>query len=227
MTRTILPQLHCVTFLEVAAVNVYMWLDGDEVTLIDSGVPGSAPAIATALRNLGRRPSDVRRLVVTHGHVDHYGSAPVVAGWGARVLAHVDDAPILRGDVAKPVPVLRDWERPIYAALPSRKAPVVGVDHELHDGDVIDFGGGATVLATPGHTPGSIALHLPAHRVLFTGDVVANVRGYTMAGAFNVDSDAVARQVAKLRELDVDVICVGHGDPLTGDALARWRDAGS
>ncbi|GAA4392694.1 MBL fold metallo-hydrolase [Tsukamurella soli] len=227
MLTRILPQLYALTFPEVAAVNVYIWLDGREVTLIDSGVPGSAPAIAAVLVELGRRPADVVRLIVTHGHVDHYGSAPDVAGWGAEILAHVEDAPVLRGDVPKPEPTLRDWERPIYEAIPSRPAPTVTVDRELRDGDVLDFGGGARIVAIPGHTHGSIAVHLPAHRVLFVGDTVANVGGYTVPGTFNVDCDAVGRHAAAIRDHDVDVVCVGHGEPLFGAALTRWRDAGS
>ena len=64
--------------------------------------------------------------------------------------------------------------------------------HELHDGDVLDFCGGAEVLAIPGHTEGSIAIHLPQHGVLFTGDTIANV-GTVMLGTFNQDR---ARTVA-------------------------------
>jgi glyoxylase-like metal-dependent hydrolase (beta-lactamase superfamily II) len=52
-------------------------------------------------------------------------------------------------------------------------APPCPVDREVRDGEVLAFGGGAHVVHTPGHTDGSIALHLPGPRVLFTGDTVA------------------------------------------------------
>ncbi|MGO4644949.1 MBL fold metallo-hydrolase [Nocardia sp. 2YAB30] len=67
------------------------------------------------------------------------------------------------------------------------------------------------------------ALHLPGHRVLFTGDMLANARGATMPGVFNIDSVAVERAVLRFAELDVDTICVGHGDVLRGAAAAVRR----
>ena len=86
-------------------------------------------------------------------------------------------------------PVFEDWELPIWervtVGLPD-VAPPVNVDRELHDGDVLDFGGGAHVLEIPGHTEGSIAIHLPSLGVLFTGDTIANV-GSVMLGTFNQD----------------------------------------
>ncbi len=85
--------------------------------------------------------------------------------------------------------MFENWEVPIHqrvsAGLPDT-APPVPVDRELVDGDVLDFGGGAEILAIPGHTEGSIAIHLPRHGVLFTGDTVANV-GTVMLGTFNQD----------------------------------------
>jgi glyoxylase-like metal-dependent hydrolase (beta-lactamase superfamily II) len=51
------------------------------------------------------------------------------------------------------------------------------VDRELLNCDVLEFGGGAEVLAIPDHSAGSIAVHLPAHRLMFTGDAVANFGG--------------------------------------------------
>ena len=94
------------------------------------------------------------------------------------MLAGAGDAAVIRTGAALPPPVFEDWEVPIHqrvsAGLPDA-APPVPVDRELVDGDVLDFGGGAEILAIPGHTEGSIAIHLPRHGVLFTGDTIANV----------------------------------------------------
>jgi glyoxylase-like metal-dependent hydrolase (beta-lactamase superfamily II) len=53
--------------------HAYLWRGDDGLTLIDSGVPGSAPAIAEAVEGLGMRTSDIRRLLLTHHHGDHSG----------------------------------------------------------------------------------------------------------------------------------------------------------
>lgn len=76
------------------------------------------------------------------------------------------------------------WGRELFDTLPPLPdAPPVRVDRDLSDGEVLDFG--ARVVHIPGHTDGSIALHLPEHGVLFTGDTVANVDDRTILGVFN------------------------------------------
>lgn len=105
--------------------------------------------------------------------------------------------------------------------------PAARVDRELEGGEVIDFGGGAEVIPIPGHTDGSIALHLPAHRLLFAGDTVAQVNGQVMLGVFNADRAGAADSFRRLAELDLGLVCVGHGDPVGGDASARLREVAS
>jgi glyoxylase-like metal-dependent hydrolase (beta-lactamase superfamily II) len=95
----LLPQLHLLSF---PVGHVYVWRGPDGITLIDTGVPGSAPLIAAAMEDLGHRRSDVRRLLLTHWHEDHVGSAADIAGWAdTEVYAHRDDAPVIRGAAAE------------------------------------------------------------------------------------------------------------------------------
>ncbi|HEY2672909.1 MAG TPA: MBL fold metallo-hydrolase, partial [Rugosimonospora sp.] len=119
-----------------------------------------------------------------------------------------------------------DFERGLHAQVSAGlpPAPPVRVDREVDDGDVLDFGGGAQVISTPGHTDGSIAVYLPHHGVLFTGDIAAEHSGRVMLGVFNLDRAVVSRSLRRLAELDVDVACFGHGDPAVQDASARLRE---
>lgn len=192
------PGLHR---LEFTVGQAYLWSGGpdeDGLTLIDAGPAGAAPEIAAAIESLGHRRTDVRRVVVTHGHEDHIGGLADVAAWGrVSVLAHAADAPIVRGRAVRADPVLEDFERPIWANVQAQLAdlglgpdrvPPARVDREIGDGDVVEFGGGARVLSVPGHTDGSIAVYLPEHRVLFTGDAVAaGPDGTVILGVFNTD----------------------------------------
>ncbi|MEU5366224.1 MBL fold metallo-hydrolase [Streptomyces sp. NPDC005925] len=229
----LLPRLHLLRF---PVGQAYLWRDGDESTLIDAGPPGAGPRIAGAVAGLGRDPRSVRRVVLTHFHEDHVGGAAEFAALtGAEVLAHGVDAPFVRGEAPGPSPVFEDWELPIHAeavthlpqggfARPTRVT-------ELTDGDVLEFGGGAHVVHVPGHTEGSVALHLPRHGVLFTGDTVAAspVDGAVMPGVFNLDRGRVLAACRRLAALDADVACFGHGDPVVGGAataIARAADAG-
>ena len=122
-------------------------------------------------------------------------------------------------------PVFEDWEIPIHervsAGLPDA-APPVSAPQDLHDGDALDFGDGADVLCIPGHTAGSIAIHLPRHGVLFTGDTIAHV-GTVMLGTFNQDRAQTVASFKRLAALDVDIACFGHGEPVTAGAGDRIR----
>ncbi|MET9514276.1 MBL fold metallo-hydrolase [Streptomyces sp. NPDC002994] len=206
--------------------QAYLWRDGDELTLIDAGNKDAAPDIEEAIRSLGLRPENIRRIVLTHCHRDHVGAAQELAErYGAEIVAHRLDAPVIRGEQPVPEPVLLDWERPLYAhGLTVPPAPATRVDREAEDGDLLGFGDGARVVHSPGHTDGSIAVHLPHHGVLFTGDCVAGV-GQIMLGVFNTDRERALESLRRLAALAPSTACFGHGDPLTDDAAYILRAA--
>jgi glyoxylase-like metal-dependent hydrolase (beta-lactamase superfamily II) len=226
----LLPRLHLLRF---PVGQAYLWRHGDdrgELTLIDAGPAGSGAPIAEAVTALGRDPRDVRRVVLTHFHEDHAGGAGEFAALsGAEVLVHRLDAPVVRGEVPGPPPVFEDWERPLHEQaaelLPRGDYVRPSEVTEVSGGDVLDIGGGAHVVHVPGHTNGSIALHLPEPGVLFTGDTVAAspVDGTVMPGVFNLDRPAVLAACRRLAELDVDMACFGHGDPVTRGAAHALR----
>ncbi|MFJ6613847.1 MBL fold metallo-hydrolase [Streptomyces sp. NPDC091289] len=219
----VLPQLHMFRF---RIGQAYLWRDGPDLTLIDAGDIESAAAIEDVIRSLGSDPARIRRIVLTHGHRDHYGAAQELADrYGAEIIAHALDAPGIRGERPVPEPDLLDWERPLYAhGLTCPEAPPTQVDREVTGDEVLPFGDGARVVHAPGHTPGSIALHLPRHGVLFTGDAVASVER-VMLGVFNVDRAGAAATFRRLAALAPRTVCCGHGDPLTEDAAAEMRAA--
>ncbi|MFI8824734.1 MBL fold metallo-hydrolase [Streptomyces sp. NPDC053431] len=219
----ITPRLHLLRF---SIGQAYLWRDDTELTLIDAGWAGSADEIETALRGADLDPSLLRRIVLTHCHRDHVGAAQELADrFGAEILAHALDAPVIRGELPVPQPVLLDREIPLYAhGLTVPEAPPTRVDRELADGEELGFGDGAVALHTPGHTPGSLAVHLPRHGVLFTGDTVASVPD-VMFGVFHVDRAQALASMRRLAALRPSVLCCGHGEPVTQDTAERLEKA--
>ncbi|MFD8405549.1 MBL fold metallo-hydrolase [Streptomyces anulatus] len=219
----VLPRLHMFRF---RIGQAYLWRDGTDLTLVDAGDIDAAAAIEDAIRTLGPDPAGIRRIVITHGHRDHFGAAQELADrYGAEIIAHALDAPVVRGERPAPEPDLLDWELPLWEhGLTVPEAPPTRVDREVTGGEVLPFGDGARVVHAPGHTAGSIAIHLPRHGVLFTGDAVASVER-VMLGVFNVDRAGAAATFRRLAAFAPRTVCFGHGDPLTENAAAAMEAA--
>lgn len=204
-------------------LNTYLWLGDDGVTLVDSGWPDSAGLIADALAALGRGRTEVGRLVLTHFHEDHTGSAAEIASWGdVEVVAGAPDVTFIQGAERGPLPVLTAAERTLHPDSndPSH-GPPCRVDRAVGDGDVLAFAGGTRVLGVPGHTPGSIALHLPEADAVLTGDAVAEFHGQVILGVFNVDRARARDALTTLSATGAQVAGFGHGEAVLTAASHR------
>jgi glyoxylase-like metal-dependent hydrolase (beta-lactamase superfamily II) len=221
----VLPGVHTIDALGVG--RAYLVAEADRLTLIDTGLPKSADKVFAAIEAFGRRPEDVRQVIITHYHNDHAGSlADVVDRSGAQVLAHPLDAPVLRGERA-PAPANTNavMRKILDMTDPGLHKPrPIRVDREVSDGDEIDLEGGARIVHTPGHTPGSISVYWPRRKLLFAGDAAANLFGVRPpVGWFTEDHDAARRSIKQLAELEFDVACFGHGKPVYNDASRAFR----
>ncbi len=222
----IVPNVHRVPGMRGA--NVYL-LAGEAPTVVDTGMPGSARKILDYAAGLGYAPSDLARIVITHHHVDHVGSMAALHELTAAPLAaHPDDAPYISGEQEPPLPsgtAMRLLVR-LMGLIPmfSHFDPLP-VDFYLQAGDGLDALGGGTVVHVPGHTPGSIALYFPAEGVLLSGDTIDCRRGPPglPPRPFSVDMDQALASIGRMSELDFDVLCPGHGEPLVGGAGDQVR----
>ena len=78
-------------------------------------------------------------------------------------------------------------------------------------------------VSVPGHTAGSLALHVPQLGVLFTGDTIAHHGGRPILGVFNVDREEAIRSLKKQAALEFETACFGHGPPIVGGASGQLR----
>jgi glyoxylase-like metal-dependent hydrolase (beta-lactamase superfamily II) len=214
------PNLYAVDF--GGRVRAYLYRAGGAFTLIDTGIAGRASLILAEVKRAGASPSDITR-IAAHCHRDHTGNlAELRRLTGARTFAGRDDAPFIRGEAVAPEPQLTEAEQAIAETLAGGmpEAPPCDVDTELDDGDQIDLGSTpASVIHLPGHTRGSIAVYVPAARILFTGDAIASLGGGRLiVGQFNIDPALALASLERLAGLEVDVVCLGHGNPLRSRA---------
>ena len=204
------------------------------MTLVDTGEVGSETLVLAAIHRIGRTEHDLVRIVLTHWHHDHTGAAAALAErTGAQVCAGRADAPVIRGHRTGAPPALTPAEEPLMARITGQvvPAPACPVHRELDDGHTLTDPDpehpAAIVLAMPGHTPGSIAVHLPGERLVLTGDIAARHEQHVTLGPFNTNRDQARHSLRRLAALDVDAAGFGHGNPITqhaADALASWTD---
>jgi len=112
----ILPNLRAIDFN--SRVWAYLYTEADSLTLIDTGIAGDVQLILDAIAKMGRKPADLRQIVLTHCHKDHVGTASALHRLtGAPVLAHRLDGPFIRGEAQPADPILSEPEQAIFNAV--------------------------------------------------------------------------------------------------------------
>jgi glyoxylase-like metal-dependent hydrolase (beta-lactamase superfamily II) len=183
------------TRVNLGFVSAYLLVRGGEAAIVDTGVAGSEDEIAAGLTTIGLDWSAVGHVILTHKHPDHAGS----------ISAILAAAPAATGYIGT-------------ADLPAVQAPRPLT--AVNDGDSIF---GLTIIATPGHTIGHVAVLDEAAGVLVAGDALGT-RGGPLTGSnpqFTEDATAAQATVVKLGKLRFETLLVGHGEPILGGAAAQ------
>jgi glyoxylase-like metal-dependent hydrolase (beta-lactamase superfamily II) len=180
-------------------VSAYVLVRGKEAAVVDTGVGGSADAIGEVLDQAGPGWAGVRHVVLTHKHPDHAGSISDVLSEAGSATGYIGQADLAEVDV--------------------------GGLRVLGDGDEVF---GLQIVATPGHTPGHLAVFDEDTSVLVAGDALTNEGA--LAGSnpeFTEDEAAAVASVHKLAQLAPSTILVGHGDPVVDGAAAALEQLAS
>ncbi len=227
-------------------VNVYLLEEEDGgLLLFDAGLgsPEAQAALEAGFARLGRRFDEVRRIVVSHGHVDHYGAARFVQerhGGEVPVYAHPADAAKIgeagwrwRDRAALYATYLGKLGVPMEALLAIAKEGEKGYGLARRVPEVRPIGEGEVlrtrhltlrVLHMPGHTPGLLCLHDEERRLFLSGDhLLEKISPNPLIELGPAGEEgwfepllAYVESVGRMRALDLDLVLPGHGPPFSG-----------
>ncbi len=203
------------TVMRLGCINAHLVREDDGLTLVDTGIAGSAKAILRAAERAG---APIVRIALTHAHGDHVGSVDALHGElpDAEVSIGERDARFLRGDRSldpgEPQAKLKGSYPKSVATEPTRV---------LAPGDRV---GSLEVVPSPGHTPGHVAYLDTRDRTLIAGDAFQTLGGIAVAGVLRPLFPLVAMatwhlptatdSARRLADLEPARLAVGHGRTL-------------
>jgi glyoxylase-like metal-dependent hydrolase (beta-lactamase superfamily II) len=200
-------------------INCFLVIEDDGLTLVDAGLPGSGPAILEAARKTGL---PLRRIALTHAHMDHVGSLDVLFKDLPELELSVGtrEAKLLAGDLS-----LQSGEtgKKLFGFIRVKARP----SRLLTDGDRV---GSLLAVNSPGHTPGHMSFLDTRDGTLLCGDAFTTQTGLVAAGVFKPlfpfpalfswNRDLAAESARRLRDLRPTRLAVGHGQTLENPTVA-------
>ena len=213
-------------------VNTYL-LIGRRPILVDCGIPSSGDRIWNSITAAGVDPTDLEMIIITHGHVDHFGAAAELQSrTGAPVAAHHADLATYtagRSDRTKRQPIgifghiFTRTPPPNEATQPLHPDLLLSGEYQLHD-----HGIDARIIHTPGHTPGSVSVLLDQGDLIagdmLTGGFLGLLRYRPSNPPFHDDPAQALDSLQAALNLGPHTLHIGHGGPMPAGDVQRWLD---
>ncbi|MCJ2057163.1 MBL fold metallo-hydrolase [Methylobacterium sp. J-048] len=213
--------------LALGNANCILLDDGTELTLVDAGFLNKADVVWKAVEELGRKRTDIRHLVFTHGHPDHIGSAAaILRETDATTYMHALDAPFAEsGGPFRPMTPSPQFLLGLayrFVWRPNKMMEPFKIDRHMADGDTLPVAGGLNVIGTPGHCAGQVAFLWKGRQLLIAGDVGTNILGIGDPVGFEDEAEG-RRSQRKIGGLQFEAAAFGHGSLIHSGASDRVR----
>jgi hydroxyacylglutathione hydrolase len=201
-------------------IFVYEWTDsfdnncnsyyigGGVNAFIDPGLKKYLPQLLKDMEEDGIAKDDIRYVINTHSHPDHYEGSVLFNGSSAKIALHEEEIKFLKAGGSH----LYD-----LFGLPF---PDVDIQLELNDGEITLGGEVFQIVLIPGHSPGSLGLYWPSRKALFSGDVIfdQNVGRSDFPGG---NGTLLKKSILSLSGMDVEALFPGHMGIVDGSAKVK------
>lgn len=222
-----MPKIHP---LKLRLSNAFLIL-GDQPVLVDTGSAKDAPRIRTGLLEVGVTPSDLSLIIHTHVHSDHVGStAELQAEANCPIAFHPADNPLAKRCDNGRLRGVGLRGRIMSKFFSHSKFNSVTSDISVYDGmSLREFGCDATVIETPGHTPGSVSIVTRAGDAIIGDVIMGGIMGGVLFSTrpnyhyFAIDFEQMKASVDKVVSVANGTLYVGHGGPLKASVVKQWR----
>jgi hydroxyacylglutathione hydrolase len=206
--------------------NAFLIRGDTGCVLVDTGNPGKADRILEWLAKHGVAPDDIRLILLTHGHTDHFGSAAELRErTGVPVAIHTLDADAVRQGIHRPDSLQPTWWliAPLIRiaalrnlAVPER-APAFEPDIVFEGEFRLDeYGVAGRVVPTPGHTPGSISVLLDSGEAIVGDMVISSFLRLLRRPRLPIVARDLERNwesIRRLLDLSPRIVYTSHGEP--------------
>ena len=226
----VVPGIYSMGQSQGGNVHAYLLDDGNGLTLIDTLFDHDGQRILEQVQAIGKTVGELKHIILTHAHRSHLGGlARLKELSGAQIYAHEWEADIIAGDrKAQPVtffphPPYRVYHLQVGLNLDIAKHHPAKVDNYVHDSDRI---GPLQVVFAPGHSPGHLAFYWAERKALIAGDAVCTWPTFMLGWkGFMLNPKQHQQSLRLLAELEAEVLCVGHGEPLKAGGGQRLKAA--
>lgn len=228
----ITPDVYFIPGQDEFIPDSHVYVIGDpasgDLSIVDAGLMGKGKYKIASIEKMGVPLKSVKRVILTHTHLDHIGCLPELIRempWLELWVHEKEAVDLEKGDEAGVygMEMFRSMCQMQYGLKPG--AFTFQVHKKLQGGETLDLGGAPwEVHFIPGHSAGGIALYQREKKILIPGDVVYADNAIGRFDLHGANPTALQESLLRLAELELDILLPGHNRTVKGLPAGYIRD---